>query len=316
MRKLSLVAFVTLALVAFSGCSAEGGFGSTSSYLIIVGKSTKGKYWEAIQAGAAKQAEVQHLTISYRAPEDSSDSAAQLVLLRQAMEDRPSAIGFAPIDPTDAVDLAREIKEAGIPLIVFDTKLEGFSPNTTVATDNESAAKEAARHMCDLIDDTGSVTIVAADLGHQTGIERYTGFQEGLESECPKVKLLDPPVNILDDAAKAAQDFQQQLAEQHPDGVFISDPAGADFVIPAVEASDDPPVVVGFDSGSIQVKAIRDQVEAGAITQNPTGMGAQVVSATVKMLAGDKLPRLIDTGYFWYDSSNIDKPAIQAVIDD
>jgi ribose transport system substrate-binding protein len=312
MRKLSLAILVALALVAFSGCSGEG-FGSTSSYLIIIGKATKGTYWEAIQAGAAKQAEVEHITISYRAPESSDDVAGQLNLLRQAMDDKPSAIAFAPIDPTKAIDIAQDIKSAGITLIVFDTKLEGFNPNATVATDNESAAKEAARHLCDLVKNTGSVTMVASDLGHQTDLDRYTGFEEGMNQECPKVNVLTP-VNILDDIEKAAADFQQQLDSGGLSGVFIADPAGAEFVIPAVEAVDDPPVVVGFDSGSTQVKAIRNNVMAGAITQNPTGMGAQVVSATVKILAGEKMPRLIDTGFFWYDSSNIDKPAIQAVI--
>ena len=52
---------------------------------------------------------------------------------------------------------------------------------------------------------------------------------------------------------------------------------------------------------------------AGAITQNPIGIGACVVDSAVKALKGEKLPTNIDTGFYWYDKTNIDDPKIAAV---
>jgi len=53
---------------------------------------------------------------------------------------------------------------------------------------------------------------------------------------------------------------------------------------------------------------------AGAITQNPIGIGACVVDSAVKALKGEKLPTNIDTGFYWYDKTNIDDPKIAAVL--
>ncbi len=53
---------------------------------------------------------------------------------------------------------------------------------------------------------------------------------------------------------------------------------------------------------------------AGAITQNPVGMGAELVKAALKAIRGEALETSIDTGYFWYDKTNIDSPEIQAVL--
>ena len=55
---------------------------------------------------------------------------------------------------------------------------------------------------------------------------------------------------------------------------------------------------------------------AGAITQNPVGIGECVVDSAVKALKGEKLPKIIDTGFYWYDKTNIDDPKIAAVLYD
>jgi len=55
-------------------------------------------------------------------------------------------------------------------------------------------------------------------------------------------------------------------------------------------------------------------LEAGAITQNPVGIGYKTVEAAVKALKGEKLPKIIDTGFYWYDKTNINDPKIQALL--
>ncbi len=64
--------------------------------------------------------------------------------------------------------------------------------------------------------------------------------------------------------------------------------------------------MIGFDSGQAQLDAITNGTEAGAITQNPVGMGAALVKAAVEAMDGKTLPKTIDTGFYWYDATNID----------
>ena len=72
--------------------------------------------------------------------------------------------------------------------------------------------------------------------------------------------------------------------------------------------------MIGFDSGKDQIDAITSGLMAGAITQNPVGIGYETVKAAVAAIKGESLPKTIDTGYFWYDKTNIEDPEIAAVL--
>ena len=62
------------------------------------------------------------------------------------------------------------------------------------------------------------------------------------------------------------------------------------------------------------MEAIRSGVEAGAITQDPIGIGYKAVEAAVMALNGEEVPVMIDTGFHWYDASNIDSDEIAPLL--
>jgi len=73
-------------------------------------------------------------------------------------------------------------------------------------------------------------------------------------------------------------------------------------------------VVIGYDSGQQQMDAIRSGTEAGAITQDPIGIGYKCVEAAVKAMKGETLPKTIDTGFHWFDKTNIDSDQIKPLL--
>jgi ribose transport system substrate-binding protein len=75
-------------------------------------------------------------------------------------------------------------------------------------------------------------------------------------------------------------------------------------------------VIIGYDSGKQQKAAVASGEWAGAITQNPVGIGYKTVEAAVKALKGEKLPKIIDTGFYYYDKNNMNDPKIAAVLYD
>jgi len=72
--------------------------------------------------------------------------------------------------------------------------------------------------------------------------------------------------------------------------------------------------IIGYDSGKAQTDAIREGLMAGAITQNPVGIGYETVKAAVAAMNGETIPSVIDTGFFYYDQTNIDDAEIAAVL--
>ena len=76
-------------------------------------------------------------------------------------------------------------------------------------------------------------------------------------------------------------------------------------------------VIIGYDSGAQQKQAIRDGQMAGAITQNPVGIGYRDRRGSGQGGQGrEAVEKNIDTGFYYYDKSNIDKPEIAAVLYD
>ena len=69
--------------------------------------------------------------------------------------------------------------------------------------------------------------------------------------------------------------------------------------------------LIGYDSGKAQIDNIKSGLQQGAITQSPLGIGAKTVEALVNFVRNKKTPKpLIDTGFYYYDATNITKPEI------
>jgi ribose transport system substrate-binding protein len=75
-------------------------------------------------------------------------------------------------------------------------------------------------------------------------------------------------------------------------------------------------VVIGYDAGRQQKNAIRSGVQAGAVSQDPVGIGYKCVEAAVKAINGQPVPKTIDTGFKWYDKSNIDSAEMKPLLYD
>ena len=206
-------------------------------------------------------------------------------------------------------------KTQNIPVIAFDSGVESDVPLTTAATDNVAAAAEAAKHMVELVGGKGKVAMIVHDQTSQTGIERRDGFVDYMKANAPDIELL--PVQYGGgDQAKSA-DIAKSILQANPDlkGFYGANEGSAVGIIKGVQESGKKGItIVGFDSGKAQIDAIKDGTMIGAITQNPVGMGQQLVQAAVKATKGESLPKVIDTGFFWYDKSNVDSPEIQAVL--
>jgi ribose transport system substrate-binding protein len=73
-------------------------------------------------------------------------------------------------------------------------------------------------------------------------------------------------------------------------------------------------VGIGFDSGRLQLDAIRDGTLHGAIQQNPRLIGYQAIMFAYDAYRGRPVPRVFDTGIVWAYAGNIDSPEVRAVI--
>ncbi|MCK6578918.1 MAG: ABC transporter substrate-binding protein [Anaerolineae bacterium] len=282
----------------------------------VISKGFQHQFWQAVRLGAEQAAEDCGVTITFEGPETEAMVDKQLEMLQTALDRGPSALAFAALDSQAAIPLLERAQEEGIPVVGFDSGVDSDIPLATAATDNVAAAAMAADMMVELIGGSGEVAVIAHDQTSRTGIDRVDGFRNRIEEAYPDVTIVDIQYGAGDQLRST--DLAKAIILAHPEikGFFGANEGSIIGVLNAVTelGMEGEIVVIGYDSGAQQIQAIRDGVEAGAITQDPIGIGYRAVESLVMALRGEALPTTIDTGFYWYDASNIDEEHITAVL--
>ena len=285
-------------------------------YIPLVSKGFQHQFWQAVKAGAEQAAKDNNVTVSFEGPETEAMVDKQIDMLSAALAKKPKAIGLAALDSQAAIPLLKKAQAAGIPIIAFDSGVKSDIPVTTATTDNRAAASLAADKLAALIGGEGDVAVVAHDQTSSTGVDRRDGFLEQMKAKHPKVKIVTVQYGGGDHLKST--EVTKSILQANPKikGIFGTNEGSAIGVVNAAREMKRKIVIVGFDSGKQQKAAIASGEMAGAITQNPVGIGYKTVEAAVKALKGEKLPKIIDTGFYWYDKTNIADPKVAAVLYD
>jgi ribose transport system substrate-binding protein len=298
-----------------TGGGTTGGV-NTDTYIPIISKGFQHQFWQAVKQGAEKASADFKVKITFEGPESETQVDKQIEMLQAALDKKPSAICFAALDSKAAIPLLERAKAANIPVIGFDSGVDSDIPVTTAATDNLAAAGEAADKMAGLIGDSGEVALVVHDQTSRTGIDRRDGFLNRMKEKHPNITIVDVQYGGGDQLKST--DLTKAIIQAHPNlkGIFGANEGSIIGVLNGVKETNNEGkiVVIGYDSGQQQIDAIKAGTEAGAITQDPIGIGYKCVEAAVKALKGEQLPKTIDTGFHWYDKSNIDSPEIAALL--
>jgi len=307
----SLAATLCLATALAGNANAQ-----QQLYIPLISKGFQHQFWQAVKSGAEQAGKDYNVRITFEGPETEAMVDKQIDMLSSALAKHPAAIGFAALDSKAAIPLLKKAQAAKIPIIAFDSGVDSDIPMTTATTDNKAAAGLAADKMAQLIGDAGEVGLVVHDQTSRTGIDRRDGFVDRMKSAHPNVKVVSVQYGGGDHLKST--EIAKAMLQAYPNlkGIFGANEGSAAGVVNAVRETHHKVVVIGYDSGKQQKDAIRDGIEAGAITQNPVGIGYKTVEAAVKALKGEKLPKIIDTGFYWYDKTNIDDPKIAAVLYD
>lgn len=311
-RHLILGAFALAAVATPASIAA-----ADDIYIPLVSKGFQHQFWQAVKLGAERAAEDYGVRITFEGPDNETMVDRQIDMLAAALANNPAAIGFAALDSQAAIPLLRQANDKGIPIIAFDSGVDSNIPVSTATTDNLAAAGLAADKMAALLGGKGKVAVVAHDQTSRTGIDRRDGFVNRIAENHPDIEVVTVQYGQGDHLKSTEVTKAILTANPDLDGIFGTNEGSAIGVVNGVrELGTKGLVIIGYDSGKAQKDAIRNGLMAGAITQNPVGIGYETVKAAVAAVNGKDVPDLIDTGFYYYDASNIDAPEIAAVLYD
>jgi ribose transport system substrate-binding protein len=293
--------------------SAEG----AKPYIPVISKGFQHQFWQAVKQGSEQAAKDFNVDITFEGPGSESEVDKQIEMLQTALDKKPAAICFAALDSKAAVPLLEKAKAANIPVVGFDSGVDSDIPVATAATDNIAAAAYAADKMAELVGE-GKVAIIAHDQTSRTGIDRVKGFTDQIKAKYPKIVIVDTQYGAGD--PQKSTDIVKAVIAANPDlkGYFGANEGSMKGVMNGVKemGKEGQIVMIGYDAGKQLKDEIRAGTVAGAITQDPVGIGYKCVEAAVKAIKGEAVEKNIDTGFKWYDKSNVDSEEMKPLLYD
>lgn len=324
----------------------EGGSGDYSDIKIqVVAKGFQHDFWKAVKLGAQQAGEdlglKENPADNFVGPKSETDVAEQVEQIKNAINKKPDAICLAALDTAASLDPINQAMAAGIPIVGFDSGVPDAPEGAVVAnaaTDNYAAGSMAADEMYELIKDkitdpadTVRIGVISQEANSQSIVDRTQGFLDrmvelvgegkiaieghdkfNLKADGAKVIMeVGIPANVQD--AECVTVAQKILGKKDLVAVYGSNEFANKNIITANQnlnvLGKDKVIAVGFDSGKLQLDAVRSGVYAGAITQNPVQIGYKAVELAVKAAAGEPVED-VDTGCLYYTAENMDSEEI------
>lgn len=154
---------VLLGATAALTLMASGAFAEEKLYIPLISKGFQHQFWQAVKAGADKAAAEFGVEVTFEGPETEAQVDKQIEMLTTALGKKPAAIGFAALDSQAAIPLLQQAKDAGIPVVAFDSGVDSDIPVANASTSNVDASALAATKMAELIGGSGKVAVIAHD---------------------------------------------------------------------------------------------------------------------------------------------------------
>ncbi len=263
-------------------------------------------FWASVEKGATEAGTEMGVNVTVVAPPTESDVAAQVSQIEDQLAKGVDAIVIAPTDPDALAPVLEQAISEGVPVLFIDTK-GNVAGTTFIGTDNLAGAALAAGYICDNVPAGSDVAILTGIVTQSTGQARQEGGRQGLEA-CGLNVVAEQSGNW--DRAEG-QSVMENILTGNPGitGVFASNDnmgLGAAEALKAADVLDDI-VLVGFDANPDAAASILGGEMSATIAQNPYNMGAFGVENAIKLIQGETLPEVIDTGTVLVDSSNADQ---------
>ncbi|MGF1627252.1 MAG: sugar ABC transporter substrate-binding protein [Alphaproteobacteria bacterium] len=210
------------------------------------------------------------------------------------------AIILAAVDSRGLGPAVNRATEAGIPVILADSGVEGANYVTVVQTDNVRASGLAADYAAVLLSYQGQVAQLEGETSSETAQLRRQGFHEGI-AKYPDIELVTSITGHW--TTPGGVDATEAILRSHPDVDLIfasSDLMAVGAAIVLERAGRDDVIVIGFDGIGEGTDLIIEGKAAGDVAQNARGMGELSVEIAMQIINGertaDDFPPFIDSG--------------------
>jgi ribose transport system substrate-binding protein len=275
--------------------------------LAAIPKSTGGEYWETVARGARQAAKELGVTLKWEGTVTETDIAGQNQIVENMVNLGVQGIALAPLNEKATRHEVEYAVNAGIPVIVFDSAVDGNAQSSFIATDNHHGGVIGGQELARLIGDKKGAKVMCMRFVQGTGSTeaRAAGFIETAKAAGYNVAADPyPDTGTIEGCKNAAANTLEKFVQDgalNLDGIFAANLYSTIGVASALDDLRKGGVkvnvkFVGFDTS----KRLVEDVQAGKIdalvAQNPEKMGYLAVETLYKVVKKETVPKVIDTG--------------------
>ncbi|HML36242.1 MAG TPA: sugar ABC transporter substrate-binding protein [Bacillota bacterium] len=311
-KRLAIILALLLAVSAvMAGCGSKpddkapadsGSSGGGDKTVIgFIPMTLNNEYFITMVNGAKQKAAELGIELNVQAGDQHASAAEQLTIVENMITSGVDAICIVPSSSEGLAAALKKCKDANIPVINLDTKLDDSvlkEAGMTVpfyGTDNYAGAKTAGEYVKAHFNPGTKTAILTGIEGQQNAADRRNGFIEGA-GDAIKV-VAEQSANWEVDQGYAAT---QNILTANPDVelIYCGNDGMAIGAVRAVKEANktDQIKVIGFDGISEALNMIASGELYGSVAQFPAEMGILGVENAVKMIKGEDVEQNIDTG--------------------
>ena len=303
-----------------SAADGSGKAGGAKLKIAVIPKGTTHEFWKAVHAGAVKASKELDVEVIWKGPLKEDDLKQQIDLVQQFTAQGVSGIVLAPLNDKALRKVVKDASRSKIPVVVFDSALQGDVHKSFVATDNLAAGKLAGKRMGELLDGKGKVVLLRYQEGSASTTNRERGFVEAVKAAAGLELVSDNQYGgaTTESAFTASESLllAHKATEDGVDGVFCPNESTTFGMLLALQKLGLAGKIkfIGFDASSKLIKALENKQLDALVLQDPFNMGYLGVKTMVSVLKGETVEAVMDTGSTLVDAANMGKPEISRLL--
>ncbi|WP_439287722.1 ABC transporter substrate-binding protein [Lonepinella sp. BR2904] len=317
MKKLTLI---TAAVLGLSTLFVAPQSLAKSNEIAVIVKSENATFWQNVKKGAldAEKDLGGKYKVSFQGPQSETAIDEEVNMVNNAINRGVSGIVLAASDPDALIPPVKKAYENGIPVVIIDSGInsDGKYYQSFLATDNRAAGKLAAEKLLAKHGiKKGKVAVMSYVPGAASAIDRTGGFIDEVKKH-NEITVMEPLYSQSDMVTALNQTIDVLTSNPDLTAIFGANEHTAVGMARAIKERgySGKLVAVGFDGNSDLQNFVKDGTLEGIVVQSSYQMGFKGVNTIDKIIKGEKVDKMIDTGVVFVTKENIDSEEAKAVL--
>lgn len=252
----------------------------------VVLKARDSEHWNSVQAGIEQAASDFNVTVNILWPDKETDVAQQRTMIFDLINSAPNAVAIAPCDSYNTKEYIDYAKSKGVKAFSIDTEM--YDSNVPfIGSDNDLIGQMAAKKLADTLDNKGKVAIITGTMYQGSHEKRVEGFRRYMKNYT-NIQVVD--VIPANSSAYHAMRAMKQILKNDKgiDGVFCTNAVSALGAMEerTTEGFDTSVPIIGVDTQSDAISAVRDGKLLAMISQSGYKIGYKTIEEIVRCLNG------------------------------